>query len=245
MQLITGTHAIEEMLKSKLPKGTILYIKKSIKDKHLENLAILANVIVRKVGQGELDKISSDNRGAVLAVNSKADNLQRANRTSVDEFCQKNKDADRLFVIILDSITDPHNVGAILRSADCFNVDLVVIPKVRSAGINETVHRVSSGAASYVSIAESNNLVRDMKTLKDNGFWLYACDMGEKSISDVEYAKRTCIVLGREGEGLHSLVRDECDWVISIPISGHIDSLNVSVAAGIFMCDYRMKNRLL
>lgn len=246
MQLVTGTHAIEEMLKSALPKGTILYIlKSSSKVKYFETLlASNDNVIIKKVASDLLDKLSISHHGAVLAINDKAKIVKRAENTTVAEFCDTYSGKDNLCVLILDSITDPHNIGAILRSADCFKIDLVVIPKVRSASINETVYRVSSGAASYVPVAQSVNLVRDMELLKDNGFWIYACDMGNKSINDTQYSKRCCFVLGREGEGLHASVKSKCDYVVSIPIFGHIDSLNVSVAAGIIMCDYRIKNPL-
>lgn len=145
--------------------------------------------------------------------------------------------------MILDGITDPHNLGAILRSADQFGADLVLIPERRAVQANETVVKVSSGAAQYVPVAVVTNLTREIKTLKDNGFWIYGADMNGDSSYSEKFASRTCIVMGSEGDGISTLVRRNCDYIVSIPMQGHIDSLNVSVAAGILMYEFRRENK--
>lgn len=141
--------------------------------------------------------------------------------------------------MVLDGITDPHNLGAILRSADQFGADLVLIPERRSVQANETVVKVSSGAAQYVPVAVVTNLNRELEYLKKNGFWVYGADMKGNSSYEEKFSDRTVIVMGSEGDGMSSLVKKNCDYIVSIPMQGHIDSLNVSVAAGILMYEYR------
>ena len=144
---------------------------------------------------------------------------------------------------MLDGITDPHNLGAILRSADQFGVDLVIIPERRSVQANETVQKVSSGAAQYVKMSVVTNLSREIAYLKENGFWVYGADMSGNSSYEEKFSKRSVIVMGSEGDGISQLVRKNCDYITSIPMQGHIDSLNVSVATGILLYEYRRTNR--
>jgi 23S rRNA (guanosine2251-2'-O)-methyltransferase len=142
-------------------------------------------------------------------------------------------------VLILDGITDPHNLGAILRSCDQFAVDMVIIPERRSVQANETVIKISSGAAQYVPLAPVININREIDLLKDNGFWVYGADMNGDSSYETKYANRTVIIMGNEGSGISRLSREKCDFISSIPMTGHIDSLNVSVAAGILLYEVR------
>ncbi|MBQ5392118.1 MAG: RNA methyltransferase, partial [Spirochaetales bacterium] len=127
----------------------------------------------------------------------------------------------------------------ILRSADQFSAALIIVPERRSASANETVIRISSGAAQYVTMSTVPNLARELDVLKEHGFWIYGADMNGDSSYNTRFSKRTAIVMGSEGSGMRSLVRTKCDHIVSIPMSGHIDSLNVSVAAGILMYEYR------
>ena len=181
----------------------------------------------------------ADVRGAILDLGGPRRGASRLIETTVEEFCDRLGENDGALVLILDGITDPHNLGAILRSADQFGVDLVLIPERRSVQANETVVKVSSGAAQYVPLSVVTNLTREIKTLKDNGFWIYGADMaGEESYS-MSFPARTAIVMGSEGNGISQLVRKNCDHIISIPMRGHIDSLNVSVATGILLYEFR------
>lgn len=243
---VYGYHAIEEALK-KAGMGSTLYLQRNGGERilSLEREAILTGkVAVKKLSKDEISKMipGVDVRGAVLDIGGPRRGASRLKETTVDEFCASLKEGDSAFVLILDGITDPHNLGAILRSADQFGADLVLIPERRSVQANETVVKVSSGAAQYVPIAVVTNLNREIKTLKENGFWIYGADMNGTSSYNERFTSRTALVMGSEGDGISQLVRKNCDYVVSIPMRGHIDSLNVSVAAGVLMYEYRRNN---
>lgn len=243
---VYGYHAIEEALK-KAGMGSTLYLQRNGGERilSLEREAILTGkVAVKKLSKDEISKMipGTDVRGAVLDIGGPRRGASRLKETTVDEFCASLKENDSAFVLILDGITDPHNLGAILRSADQFGADLVLIPERRSVQANETVVKVSSGAAQYVPIAVVTNLNREIKTLKDNGFWIYGADMNGASSYNEKFAARTALVMGSEGDGISQLARKNCDYIVSIPMRGHIDSLNVSVAAGVLMYEYRRNN---
>lgn len=244
---VYGYHAIEEALK-KAGMGSTLYLQRNGGDRlqNLEREAMLTGkVAVKKLGKEELSRMMEgvDLRGALLDLGGPRRGASRLKETTVDEFCSSLGEDDKALVLILDGITDPHNLGAILRSADQFGADLVLIPERRAVQANETVVKVSSGAAQYVPVAVVTNLTREIKTLKDNGFWIYGADMNGDSSYSEEFASRTCIVMGSEGDGISTLVRRNCDYIVSIPMQGHIDSLNVSVAAGILMYEFRRENK--
>ncbi|MGH9728198.1 MAG: 23S rRNA (guanosine(2251)-2'-O)-methyltransferase RlmB, partial [Candidatus Acidiferrales bacterium] len=142
---------------------------------------------------------------------------------------------DQLFVL-LDGIEDPHNVGAIVRTALAAGASGLIIPERRAAGLTDTVARVSAGALAHLPVARVKNLARAMEQLKDAGFWLIGLDeRAEKSYTEVDYKGRIAIVMGSEGAGLHDLVRKRCDFLVSIPTTGPVRSLNVSVAAGVVL----------
>ena len=141
-------------------------------------------------------------------------------------------------VVILDSITDPHNVGAILRSCDQFGVSLVVIPEHNSASDitgNEVIGRTSAGASAWVPVAIVNNLVRAAEQLKAAGFWIYGADAGGQNCCQIDFPAKSALIMGSEGTGISQLLEKQCDTIVSIPTCGKIDSLNVSVAAGVLL----------
>ncbi|HIS14013.1 MAG TPA: 23S rRNA (guanosine(2251)-2'-O)-methyltransferase RlmB [Candidatus Ornithospirochaeta stercorigallinarum] len=240
---IYGYHAIEEGLK-KAFAGSTLYLMRSGGER-LNKLEFKAQctgkVAVKKVSRDELDRMAPgiDHRGAILDLGGPRKGASRLKEVSVEDFISSLEEGRDYLVIMLDGITDPHNLGAILRSADQFGADLVVIPERRSVQANETVVKVSSGAAQYVPLAVVTNLTRALEKLKDNGFWVYAADMNGSSSYEEKFSSRSVLVMGSEGSGISSLVRKNSDYVVSIPMRGHIDSLNVSVAAGILMYQYR------
>lgn len=243
---VYGYHAIEEALK-KAGMGSTLYVQRQGGER-LEALVRMAKltgkVAVKKLSKDELERMMPgvDIRGAILDLGGPRRGASRLMETSVEEFCASLKEGEGALVLILDGITDPHNLGAILRSADQFGVDLAMIPERRSVQANETVVKVSSGAAQYVNIAVVTNLTREIKVLKDNGFWIYGADMAGEDSYSVSFPSRTAFVMGSEGSGMSQLVRKNCDHIISIPMQGHIDSLNVSVAAGILLYEFRRSN---
>ena len=139
-------------------------------------------------------------------------------------------------VVVLDSITDPQNLGAIIRTAHCFGTAGVIIPQDRSASVTPTVVKASAGAAHHVQVTMVANLSRTLDTLKENGFWIYGTDAGAGlDPRSVPFAGKIALVMGSEGQGLRDLIRKKCDFLLSIPMIGRIGSLNVSVATGIVM----------
>ena len=246
---IYGHHAIEEGLR-KAGMGSTLYVQRGGGER-IEALVrqaqLTGKVAVRKLSRDELERMMPgvDIRGAILDMGGPRRGASRLQETSVSEFCAKLREGQGALVIILDGITDPHNLGAILRSADQFSANLVLIPERRSVQANETVVKVSSGAAQYVPLAVVTNLTREIKTLQEHGFWVYGADMAGDGSYDASFSDRTAIVMGSEGSGISSLVRKNCDHIISIPMHGHIDSLNVSVAAGILMYEFRRNHSVM
>lgn len=241
---ITGIHAIEEALKH-AACGSTLYLLRGDKRNSSLELKAQANgkTAVKKLSEAELTKMAGteDHRGAVLDLGARSASSKggRIKEVSVLDFCKSLKEGEKALVLALDEITDPHNLGAILRSADQFSVSLIIVPERRSASANETVIRISSGAAQYITMATVTNLARELDVLKDYGFWVYGADMNGENSYNTKFADRSVIVMGSEGSGMRSLVRQKCDHMISIPMTGHIDSLNVSVAAGILLYEFR------
>jgi len=240
---VYGFHAIEEALK-KASHGSTLYVVRGLggRTQDLERSAMLTGkVAVKKVSRPEMDRMlpGVDHRGAMLDLGGPRSGASRLKEMSVADFVSSLKENDGALVLILDGITDPHNLGAILRSADQFGADLVIIPERRSVQANETVVKVSSGAAQYVPLSVVTNLSREIDTLKENGFWIYGADMSGENSYNEGFSNRSAIVMGSEGDGIRELVRKKCDYIVSIPMRGHIDSLNVSVAAGILMYEFR------
>ncbi|MBQ6250102.1 23S rRNA (guanosine(2251)-2'-O)-methyltransferase RlmB [Ruminococcus sp.] len=147
------------------------------------------------------------------------------------------------FIIICDEIEDPHNLGAIIRTAETSGADGVIIPKRRSASLNATVFKTSAGAASYVPVARVSNLAACIDTLKDNGVWIYGTDASGSDYSETDLTGGVGLVIGSEGFGISKLIAKKCDFMIKLPMLGRINSLNASVAAGIFMYEVLRQRR--
>jgi len=143
------------------------------------------------------------------------------------------------FIVILDGIEDPHNLGAIIRTAECAGAHGVVIPKRRASGITETVAKTSAGAVEYMLCARVSNIAQTIDKLKSLGVWIAACDMSGTSLFQSNLKGPMGIVIGNEGSGIGKLVREKCDFVVSIPMKGHIGSLNASNAAAVMLYEVR------
>lgn len=154
------------------------------------------------------------------------------------------KEKDGL-IIVLDGLKDPHNLGAIIRTCECAGVDGIIYKKHNSVHLNDTVAKVASGALEYVKVAEVTNLVNTLKKLKEHNYWIVGTDGSAKDLYDkIDYNMNTVIVIGSEGEGISRLVKEECDFMVKMPMKGKINSLNASVAAGIMIYNvlsYRQK----
>lgn len=138
-------------------------------------------------------------------------------------------------VVLLDHLEDPHNFGAIIRTCEAAGIKSIIIPKDRSVSVTSTVMKTSAGALEHVNIAMVNNLVNVMDDFKDNGFFVYAADMDGENYKDVDFANKVLLVIGSEGNGVGRLVKKNCDQILAIPMSGHVNSLNASVAAAILI----------
>lgn len=254
MLVITGFHAIEEKIKSLdkscVKDAVLLYDKAGPRVKKIIELAKGQKIECQEVATqilnkavSSLNEIARDHRGCVLQISSEkqtesniidAENLRQHLASRNKTLLEQNPSRTSI-VVILDSITDPHNVGAIIRSCDQFGADLVVLPTRRGATESEIISRASAGAASWVPLMFVPNLVRTVQILKDEGYWIYGADAGGENIENFEKAKKIAIVMGSEGNGMSRIVRENCDKILSIPTCGKLDSLNVSVAAGILL----------
>ncbi len=149
---------------------------------------------------------------------------------------------NKQYFIILDGIVDPHNLGAILRSADACSIDGIIIPKNRSVSLNATVAKVSTGAIEHVNVIQVNNITRAIQDLKKNGFWVVGTDMvADKLYTEIDPSTSLAIVIGNEGEGMSRLVKENCDYLVNIPMDGHVNSLNASVSAALLMYEIKRK----
>jgi 23S rRNA (guanosine2251-2'-O)-methyltransferase len=247
MRIVTGFHPIEEELRSaektKEMRGfEIIYARPGPRVKKILQTAKDLSIPTREEKTDELDKLAQslpittrDHRGIALIMHDAEEEAPLRFEDCVKDLSTR----ETALVILLDSITDPHNVGAIIRSADQFGVDLVVIPDHRGSTDFEVISRTSAGATSWVNVVLATNLVRAVETLKDAGFWVYGADAGGKPAASLKFSGKTGLVMGSEGSGLARLLREKCDEIVSIPTSGKLDSLNVSVAAGILLYEIR------
>jgi len=242
MMYLTGFHAIEERIKSGLSCGPLLVAKAGPRANEIVTLAVNNKIRLERTGKYDLDGLAPDNRGIALQVSerSSADSSGSA-EINLENFLTKLEESNiqNALVLILDEITDPHNYGAILRSCDQFGVDLVISRNRRNAKHAGIISQTSSGTASWVPQAEIPNLVRAMEDLKEAGFWIYGADMEGEAVYKKDLKGRIALVLGGEGSGISRLLRERCDGFAGIPSSGRIDSLNVSVAAGVLLYEVK------
>lgn len=238
---LSGFHAVEESLKSGVSQATLYLTGKGARFDKLIRLAQKKGVPFRSVNKQKLQALTGmkDARDCAIQIfkESTVSDFQKDNSTTLEEFLEKleSRSQEKATVLILDCITDPHNLGAILRSADQFAVDCVIIPQRGSAKQTSTVMKTSAGAARYVKSFTVANLKRSIDLLKEYGFWVYGTDMAGKTPREEPLADRCVIVMGSEGKGMRQLTANSCDSVLTIPTAGHIDSLNVSVACGIIL----------
>ncbi|MDR2103015.1 MAG: 23S rRNA (guanosine(2251)-2'-O)-methyltransferase RlmB [Treponema sp.] len=247
MYYLTGFHAIEELLKSGNAAGPLLVAKAGPRARELVSLAGTCKIRVDRVGTYDLDRLAPGHRGLALAVDGDGGGRTGVKTDiSLEEFLAgleepgPGKDA---LVLVLDEITDPHNYGAILRSCDQFGADLVVSRNRRGAKHAGVIAQTSAGAAAWVPAAETPNLPRALEDLKAAGFWIYGADMKGEALYSRDLRGRAAIILGSEGQGISRLLRERCDAMIAIPAKGRLDSLNVSVAAGILLYEVIRQRR--
>jgi 23S rRNA (guanosine2251-2'-O)-methyltransferase len=247
MDVLFGIHAVEEALRSGNRK--VEYISISRERAHgsgdarldqLLNLARQRKINVKMEPRDSLTRLaqSDQHQGAVAVV--------RPLRThTVEDLLATRASGRPLFLLALDGIEDPHNMGALLRTADGAGATGVIVPERRSAPLNATVAKASAGASEHVRIAKVPNLNRALETLKAANVWILGLDeRGSQTYDAYDYSGDCCLVLGREGEGLHEHTRKACDFLLQIPMAGGVASLNVSVAGAVVMYEAATQRRV-
>ena len=224
--IVFGKNVAKEVIANKV-KINKVFLTKTFDDRGILDFLEKNNIRRVIIDKKEMDlKYNGNHQGIVL-------DIEDFKYTNIDEVLDKD------FVLLLDHLEDPHNFGAIIRTAEAAGVDAIIIPK------NRSVMKVSAGALNNSTIVEVSNLVNTIEKLKKHGFWVYGTDMTNSEVyTDVKYDSKVALVIGAEGPGISKLVREKCDFVVNIPMVGKINSLNASVAAGIIIYEVvRQKSR--
>ncbi|MEY2413545.1 MAG: rRNA (guanosine2251-2-O)-methyltransferase [Acidobacteriaceae bacterium] len=241
MNYIYGINAVAEALKARGRTFSWVGVAKERNDIRLKRVVDECRkqgVAVRFVSRAELEQMSGNNahQGVVAVTSAKAYN-------DLEDIVAA-KRGQYSMIVVLDGVEDPHNLGAILRSADAAGADGVVVPERRAAGITATVTKASAGASEHLPVAKVTNIARTVEELKAQNIWMVGLDeRGDKTYDSLDYNMDCAIVLGGEGKGLHDLVARKCDFLVSIPMLGKVSSLNVSVAAGVMLYEIVRQRR--
>jgi len=229
--IIYGRNAVAEALKARRPIDTLYVARNAGGLSELIKAAKEAGAVVKEAAPEKLFALSGGARHGGIAAS-----VASVEYASVEDILavSKQKGTDP-FIIIADEIEDPHNLGALIRTADCAGVDGIIIPKRRGVGVTGAVCAASAGAAAHVKVARAANLTDCIKTLKKSGVWVYGADMSGESYYNADLSGGVCVVIGSEGRGISRLVRENCDGIISVPMRGGVNSLNASVCGGILM----------
>lgn len=237
--VICGRNPVTEALKSGAALDTIYINGNGGSLGIIRRLAREKGIVVKDADDKKLSRLSGGaSHQGVVAEGACGEYV------SVEDILEvSRKKGTKPFIIICDEIEDPHNLGAIIRTAETSGADGVIIPKRRSASLNATVFKTSAGAASYVPVARVSNLASCIDTLKENGVWIYGTDATGSDYSETDFTGGCALVIGSEGFGMSQLIQKKCDFMIKLPMMGKINSLNASVAAGIFMYEVLRQRR--
>ena len=224
--LVYGKNVINEILNNNT-KIYKVFLDNNFKDESLLNRINKRNLKKFHMDKNKLDKMCGNSTNQGIAAD-----IEEYKYLDIKAL---ENDNDASFVVMLDSIEDPHNFGAIIRTCECAGVDYIIIPRNRSVSVNSTVYKTSCGALANVKIIEVVNLTNTIAKLKDLGFWVYGAEANGKNYSNIKFDTKTCLVIKSEGHGLKQIVTKNCDEIISLPMKGKINSLNASVACGILI----------
>ncbi len=236
-RLVMGKNCLKELLKNDPKRIVEVYTcNQSDKDELQQKLQKLS-IPIKKISKKMLDNLvdSTSHQSYAAAVKERG-------RIELKDFFYKKQEADSSLVVMLDSIFDPQNFGAILRACECFGVDLVIYSKNRGCEITPVVSKTSSGASEFVPIIKVSNLADTLNVFKDEGYLVVssALAQGSQSLFDFEFPKKTLLIFGSEGKGIQPLLLKKSDFIVQIPMLGKIDSLNVSQAASVFLSHYKI-----
>ena len=205
-----------------------VYLQHNFSDKNIEEMLYKKHIEPKYVDLETLNRMShgGNHQGIIVEI-------KPYEYSSLDEIIRGTKGKKQPLILILDEIEDPQNFGAILRSADAFSVDGVIVKSKNQVPLNWTVAKVSTGAIEYVKVARVTNISQTIDDLKEKGVWIYGADMNGEDYTKCDFSGPLALVIGNEGKGISRLVREKCDYIVSLPLKGKINSLNASVATGI------------
>ena len=241
MEVIYGIHSVEEALNARGRSFEYIAVARDRHDAKVQKIidaCRAAGIAVRFEGREHLNRLAktASHQGVVAVAAQKKYN-------DLDEILERKRGPHK-FIVVLDGVEDPHNLGALLRTADAAGVDGIVLPERRAVGVTATVVKASAGASEHVPVAKVTNISRTIEELKSHNVWVVGLDeRGSQPYDKVDYRMDCAIVLGAEGHGLHDLVRKKCDFLVSIPMLGKVPSLNVSVAGAIVMYEVARQRR--
>ena len=221
---VYGKNVATEILK-KDDKIEKIYILKDFNDEFIKSAIQKKQICTKYLTKKELDKLANGNHQGIIV------SVPDYQYSELEELLVN----ETPFLILLDHLEDPHNLGAIIRTAEAAGVDGIVIPKNRSVSVNATVAKTSAGAIKNMKIALVTNLKQTIEELKKKGFWIVGTDMEGTDFEKIDYRGKIAIIIGNEGSGMSRLVKESCDFIASIPMYGKINSLNASVAAGVMI----------
>ncbi|WEV41048.1 23S rRNA (guanosine(2251)-2'-O)-methyltransferase RlmB [Lactobacillus sp. ESL0681] len=232
---VFGKHAGLDFLKTQSAQRiNKVFLQEGVQESFANEVFSLAKpkgIVVQTVPKNKLDRLvqGGNHQGLVLTIAS-------FEYADLDELLNRFEDEDkRPFLLMLDSIEDPHNLGSILRSADATGVDGIIIPKRHATGLTSVVAKTSTGAIDYVPVARVNNLVQTSQMLKKRGYWLFGTDMQGTDYRQWDANGKTVLVIGNEGKGISRLLKEQMDQMLTLPMRGHVQSLNASVATGVLL----------
>jgi len=233
--VVSGRNAVKELLASGRDIDKI-YVQRGEREGSVRML--IGKASERKIPVVEVEKSKLDamcqgvHHQGIIAL------AAEQNYSTVEEIIEYAASrGEKPFVVICDGVEDPHNLGAIIRSAECSGVHGVIIPKRRAVGLTPVVAKSSAGALEHMRVARVTNLASVIDELKELGFWVYAADMGGEKYSETDYSGAVALVLGSEGFGISRLVKEKCDFTVSIPLYGKVNSMNVSCAAAVILTE--------
>lgn len=240
--VIFGRNAVKELLASERDIDKI-YIQAGEREGSV--CVLLGEAAARKIPIHETDRQKLDQLSGHGAHQGIVAFAAERNYSSLQEILDYAKErGEAPFLLLCDGIEDPGNLGALIRSAECLGAHGVVIPKRRAVGLSATVAKASAGAIEYMRVARVTNLSQAIQELKERGVWIYGADMDGAPYDSVNFDGAVALVLGNEGSGMSRLVKENCDFTVSVPMSGHIDSMNVSAAGAVMMAEVARQRRI-
>lgn len=231
---IYGKNVAKEKLKH--PTDVVqVYLSSKFKDKEIEDLLATSKIKTTYLNNKIMDnKVNGLHQGIIIEVSD----IKTYNLDIIKNFTSKNP-----VIVMLDHLEDPHNFGAIIRTSYALGIDAIIIPNDRSVDITPTVVKTSAGAIYNIPIIKVPNLTNTIEKLKKEGYWIVGTDMQGDNYSELKYDMPTCLIIGNEGKGMSKIVKNNCDYLVSIPMEGQIDSLNASVSCGIILSEIKRQRR--